>query len=210
MIEDFSTTITRVAREVGRSYLNYTSIPDIEQELWVFVLERQEYFEKYPATVWVAFRRAAHRFCEAQRNAALPGPPEPDLYSPKVVRALLEDCFNYEDWQSFSQKGDDLPKARRLEATSDRLAMLVDVKSAVDKVTQRQYSILIAKFKLGWSDAQIAEMLEIETQSVATQVSRSVKAVADQLNPKNPGHEYTGRRRVKSNAAARAELEVNW
>ena len=86
--------------------------------------------------------------------------------------------------------------------------MLIDVKHAVGKLSERNYNIIIAKFKYGQSDEAIAEMLEIEPKSVSMTVTRAVKEIMGLLNS-SPGVSKTPRR-VKSNAAARAELDHSW
>ena len=214
LYDEYLTKVGATAREVGKYYLTVTSYPDIEQELWALVFRKADIFRAYlqtPTMAGVALRRHAHAFCEKQRSLSLGQEPEEfNVYSPAVVRALLPDIFHYEDWQSFSQKGDASPKAKRLEATSDRLAMLIDVKTAVDKLGERSYNIIIARFKYGFSDDRLGEMLEIVPDSVSSAVTRAVKEVVKLLNPAIEGHEYVATRRVKSNAAARAELDNSW
>jgi RNA polymerase sigma factor (sigma-70 family) len=210
--DEYETMVGSVARSIGRSYLGYTSIPDVEQDLWLWLYEKAEYFQEYtaaPAMAHVALKRRAHVFCEEQRKAIM-GADSESLYSLGAVRLLLTDCFDYEDWQSFSQKSDGMPRNKRLEATSDRLAMLIDVKTAVDKLSERNYSIIIAAFKYGYSDEELAEMLGIAVNSVKTTVDRAINALVKVLNPTDVSHEYVATRKVKSNAAARAELDNQW
>lgn len=210
----YAPTVSAVARSVGKTYRAYTSFEDIEQELWITVYGAPDHFRRYmaaPEAANAALGRAAHKYCEKQRTALL-GASEPtyDLYSPKAVRLLLEDAFNYEDWQSFASKGDTQPRAKRIEATSDRIAMLIDVKVATDKLPEREYSIIIGRFKYRYDDDQMADMLEVSPVSVRKLVERAVKALTDLLNPSPEAREYVERRKVKSNAAARAEVSHSW
>lgn len=210
----YEATVRAVAYSIGKSYLSYVHLGDVEQDLWMAIYENEVSFRAYktiPAAANAALGRRAHQYCEKQRTAFL-GLSEPHyaLYSPKAVRELLQDCFDYEDWQSFATKNDAMPKAKRLEATSDRLAMLIDVKTATDKLPAKEYSIVVARFKYRYTDDQMADMLEIAPQSVKTAVSRAVKQLTELLNPTQVDHEYVGKRKVKSNAAARAETSNQW
>lgn len=214
LYDHYASTVSSVARKIGSTYLGYTTLPDIEQELWCVIYANVDHFTAYkdaPALAYTALKRGAHSYCEKQRTASLGLPAEQaELYSPRAVRELLMDCFDHEDWQSFAQAGDSQPKAKRIEATSDRIAMLIDVKMAVDQLNERDYSIVIGRFKYRYDDDQMAEMLEISPTSVKMTVSRAVKALTDLLNPTPAGREYVERRKVKSNAAARAELDNSW
>lgn len=207
-------SVQAIARSIGRKYLSYTSLEDVEQQLWVTIYENDASFRAYKgnsALYNAALGRAAHKFCEEQRTARL-GLPQDDagLYSPKAVRLLLEDAFTYEDWQSFASNGDTQPRGKRIEATSDRIAMLIDVKVATDKLPEREYSVIIARYKYRYTDDQMADMLGIAPGSVRKYVERAVKALTDLLNPTPEGREYEGRRKVKSNASARAEVSNAW
>jgi RNA polymerase sigma factor (sigma-70 family) len=209
--------ITSAARAIGRGYYNYTSVPDIEQELWMGLYKQPALFRKYKDQ-WPESRgflvsllkRKAYTYCNRERDIALGITPEKreSSYSVAVVRELLPDVFDYQDWQSFAQKTDSQAKVKRLEATSDRLAMLIDVKTAVDKLDSRNYSIVIAVFKHQYDDAQLAEMLEISTGSVKTTINRALNALVKILSPDVAAadREYVGTRKVKSNAASRAEV----
>lgn len=212
----YETTVRSVAYSIGKSYRSYTSTDDVEQELWAWIFTYPDPFRRYAsvgalAPAQAALGQVAHRFCEKQRTAFL-GLDEPQdvLYSPKAVRELLADCFDYEDWQSFATKGDAMPKTKRLEATSDRLAMLVDVKTATSKLSARDYSVIVGRFKYRYDDEQMADMLEIAPKSVSMTVTRAIKALTDLLNPTDVNREHVGRRKVKSNASARAEASNAW
>jgi RNA polymerase sigma factor (sigma-70 family) len=213
LYDEYKTNVAAVARTIGKSYLRFTTYPDIEQELWLLIFEHADVFRAYlqtPAMAHVAFKRHAHKFCEKLRAQSLGLDDQPLLYSLAAVRELLQDCFDYESWQSFASQGDGMPRGKKIEATGDRIAMLIDVKSAVDKLREREYNIIIARYKLGYSDTQMAEMLQIAEQSVAPAVHRAVKAVCDLMNPTDAAHDYEGTRRVKTNAASRAELDNQW
>lgn len=212
-------TVAYTARAVARGYTNYTTYDDVEQDLWVHILRQPQAFRKLvqderPDLARNALRRRAYSFCEEQRNISLGIPPEANEgpYNLAVVRELLPDVFSYEDWQSFAQKTDSQAHTKRIEATSDRLAMLIDVKTAVDRLSERNYSIVIGLYKYGYDDQEIADMLDISINSVKTTVARALGELVKLLNPtvKPSGVAHVGSRKVKSNAAARAEMENAW
>ena len=205
--------VKQISRSIGRHFLSYVSIPDIEQELWAHIMLKQTHVAGYlthpegMGAINTMLVRQAKYYCGQERAASLGIDPDDfAIYSPQVVRTLLADVFEYEDWQSFAMNYDKMPSGKRLEATTDRIAMLCDVKSAVEKLPERDYNIIIARFKYHYDDEALAEMLDIAISSVDTTVRRSVNRIAKSLSEPDISIEYVGTRKVRSNAAARAEL----
>jgi len=103
------------------------------------------------------------------------------------------------------------PKAKRIESTGERVTSLIDIKAKLEVLDERNYNIIIARFKLNQSDQEIADMLEVSLTSVPTSVNRAVAALGKLLNsPMENAKNSDDRRTVMSNAASRAALSHNY
>jgi len=200
-----------IGRRVQYENPGYLSAEDYVQELWVWYLEGQEKLDQYLANGADGermFVRSAYRVCYAAHKrdkAAALGMFTEDLcdYSISELRSLLDDVFDYDSWQSFAVKTDG-PKGVRIEATSDRLASLVDVKSKLSELDERDYNLIIWKWKYGYSDAQLAWALELQPSSIPRTVTRALQHLQKKLQ--GPLKPRTEGRKAKSNAAARAAV----
>jgi DNA-directed RNA polymerase specialized sigma24 family protein len=219
LYEDIKVVLEGIARNVANSFPGYVSADDVTSECWVWAIENQDTVKRYAAeeggekTLAFVIKQKAMTFAfKAKADAVGYSPEDLAYYSVKTLRELLKDVFSYEDWQSFQSVGDGQPGAQKIEATGDRLTMLIDAKNAVEKLDERNYNIIIGKFKVGMPDKEIADMLEIQIQSVAPAITRSIKALSKILNEgkdMEPADSY-GRRSVRSNAAWRAELSNHY
>ena len=211
--------VENVSRAVSSTFPGYVSYDDIKGELWVWCLEHQDTVKGYnsdedgEAKLHYVLKQKAVAFCQKEKAVKL-GYSVDDLafYKPKMLRELLNDVYQYEDWQPSGQNGDGQPGSKRIEPTSDRVEMMIDVKMGIEKLDPRNYSIIVGKFKYLYSDEEIADMLEVQVQSAPSSVSRALSALAKVLNngkEVEPGDSY-GRRTVRSNAAARADLSNHY
>lgn len=209
----FRPMVKEVAKSVTRNFPRNILVEDCEQNLWLWLYQNKKSIENtmdtYPAA-WIemiagTMRKVAFTW-GSQERASIEGrdPVDHQRYSLKEVRALLPDVFDYEDWQSFTSFGDGQPRGKsQANTTGDRLAALVDVKTALEKVTDDQYNILVWHFKYQDSHDRLAERYECSVPAAKKRVERALKAVQRGLGTDVP-EEYTGRRSVRSNAAWRA------
>ena len=71
LYDEYLTMVGSVARSIGKYYYTSTSVPDVEQELWLLIYAKMDIFRAYletPAMAHAALRRHAHAFCEKQRS----------------------------------------------------------------------------------------------------------------------------------------------
>ena len=183
---DMDRFIKNVAGNVARSFPPYVTKSDVAHHIWVWYLENEVTVtslmrdnESWEPMLYGTMTRVANEYAleeEAQAN----GYSRDDVYfyTTKVVRELLKDTFDYENWQSFSSFGDGQPKQKaQANTTGDRIAMLADVKAAVEKLGDDQYNIILWIYKFGVDYPTLAETLEVTEDAARKRVSRAVQAV---------------------------------
>lgn len=220
--ETLTPIVKRNAGIVRRYYANAES-GDLEGVQWEWIYSNKDQVQKYMDVNAIGLlsnriRTVAMRYARSE-NEILSGREPDDLYSynSRVVSELLKDAFDYEGWQTYSQVGDGLPTAKRLaNTTGDRMAMLADVSSAVKQVPEDQYNVLIWHYKYHYTYAQLANVLECTEDAARMRVNRAVQKVVQVLMGQAPSTaegadpEYTGERKVTTNATARAITSSQW
>lgn len=192
--EEMNTFIKQVAGNVAGNFPSYVESDDITSVLWVWYMENEHSVngmirdnpESWGAMLYGTMVRVASTYA-LETEASTHGYSVDDLYSypAPVVRELLKDAFDYENWQSFSSFGDGQPKSKRQEATSDRVDMLIDVKSAVEKLNEDQYNLILWRFKYQFPYEEIGTALQCSEDAARKRVERAVGAVRKQLGRKS-------------------------
>lgn len=186
--------IEEVARTVSSRFPSYVSAEDTAQDLWVWAYENENTVLKVMEDGEAWERRLRPLMTKAagssvsKEEAKTNGYSLDDVfeYSTTAVRALLENAFNYEDWQSFGQIGDGQPGAKRqVNESGDGIAMLVDVKSAAEKLNEDQYNTLIKVYRDHYTSAMLAFELDITEEAAKKRVSRAVQALRKRLGKKS-------------------------
>lgn len=216
-IERMKTQIASIAGNTARSFSGYVTSDDVQQEIWVWLLENKQTVNRYEQESEGAkklnfvMKQKATTYAQKQKAAKLGYAPE-DIadYSVKTLKELLTDVFDYENWESGSVDYGSTPKAKRIESTGERVTSLIDIKAKLEGLDERNYNIIVAKFKYHQSDQEIADMLEVGINSAPTSINRAVLALSKLLNTPKIPVESTDRRTVVSNAAARAALSHNY
>lgn len=206
----FKTLLNSVASNTARLFPGHVTADDVTQELWLWAYENQatvrRYDEEEDGERKLAFvlKQKAITYCNGEKAARLGYSPSDVVgYGVKQLKVLLTDIWEYEDWESSQIDYSSTPKAKQIEATGDRITSMIDVKAAVEKLDERNYNIILAKFKYHYTDQELADMLEISTNSLGNTVNRAVRALSKFLSTPEQG-DIPERRTVLSNAAARA------
>lgn len=215
-IERLKTTVKSAASNTARSFPGYAEAADIEGELWIWLLENKSTVRRYDTEedgdrkIGLTLKREAVRYAQGLKAAKLGYSPD-DLvgYGVAQLKVLLEDVFEYDNWESSQVDYSGTPKSKRIEPTGDRVTSLCDVKAGLEKLDERNYNIIVGVWKYGYTDQAVADMLEISLSSVPTSVNRAVRALSKLLS--GPGEAVEPERRnVQSNAASRAALSHNY
>lgn len=191
--EGMNEFITKVAATTSNSYPAYIDPQDVAQHLWGWYLDNEHTVtnlirdnESWQRMLYSTMAKIAHTFMQ-QHEADVNGYSTDDVYqySTNVVRTLLEDVYDYENWQSFSTFGDGQPKSKRQTPTSDRVDMLIDIKRALEQLTTGQAEILSWRYEFGLDFDIIADSLGISEKAARARLDRAVGAVRKLLGKKS-------------------------
>ena len=220
--EKLHVMVEQVAERVANSFPSYIDVDDVAQAIWVRVYEESNSLtrligegESWERKLYPTMTKWGNAFALGE-DAAVNGYSLDDVYeySTDTVKRLLEVAFSYEDWQSFSTVGDGQPRSRKLANThGDMQAMLADVKSAVEKLPERQYNALVWTYKYNKSSIKLAEELEITQQGASALVGRAIQAVRKQLGRKDFSEmrgDSEAHSRTYGSAAASARVERDY
>lgn len=208
--------VKRVAHSVSSSFPQYVTSEDTEGHLWVWIYEKKSTLIKlveddphnWQAKIASTLRKVASDYC-AREKAAVEGYSVEDLYRYTIpkIKALLPDIFEYQDWQSFGLKGDGQPSSKpQANQTGDRIAELVDVRSAVKALPEETKELLYLLHVYNYTAENLAEYFDISLEAAKKRMQRAYGAVQRSLGRRDSLTEPStpNRRAVKSNAAWRA------
>lgn len=212
--------VRQTARSVSGTYPSYISEDDTEQAVWLYVLQKKSAMERllrqesWEAKLRATITKVAHTHCQKEEGAVNGYSTEDTFdYSIQVLRTLLPDVFDYEDWQP-SPGGDGQPKSKgQANETGDRLAMLVDVKAALERLPEDQYNSLVWVYKYHWSHAELGEELDITPEAAKMRLHRALGALQRALGGKSLAdmrRGFTGRHRAFGQAEAQAITNRDW
>lgn len=214
--------VKKVAASTSRNFPSYVMAQDVEGELLLWVYQRKNMIGRamadgnpeWEAKIAPLMRKVAFDHCNAEKAAAEGYDPS-DIYRYSIpkIESLIVDAFDYDNWQSFGLHGDGQPGSKRqANTTGDRIAELIDVKSALLKLTDESYNALVWKYKYGYTTVAIAEAQEITPEAAKKRLQRAVKGLQRHLGYKDPSElrERPTGRSVRSNSAAQAELQRNY
>jgi DNA-directed RNA polymerase specialized sigma24 family protein len=214
---DIMTKMVRdVARSVSSAFPQYVTSEDTEGHLWVFVYEKKSQLVKaveddsqnWERKIAATLRKVASDYC-AKEKASVEGYSVDDLYRYSIpkIKNLLPDVFSYTDWQSFGQHGDGQPTAKaQANTTGDRVAELVDIKAAVQRLPDETKELLFLTHVYNYTAENVADHFEIGLEAAKKRSQRAYGAVQRELGRRDPGEEPRAaeKRMVRSNAAWRA------
>lgn len=217
--EVFRPLVRDIARSVSNNFPPYVTAEDTEQTLYLWLLQNKNTVEKitedgpdWEPKIARIMRKAAFGYC-AKEKAAIEGYDTADLFKYTIpkLQTLLPDVFDYDSWQSFSQHGDGQPSSKpQANQTGDRLAELVDIKIAVNRLKGETSSLLYLQYACLYTSEMLADHFGISVEAAKKRSQRALTALRKQLGYKPTG-EAPGtieRRAVTSNAAARAALNT--
>lgn len=177
--------VDRAAGIASSKFPAHHDISDIKQEVWVWIMENRNTVTRILTEEDGPDRLSAHLVKVAQgaykkEDAAVYGYSQEDVfyYSVDLIKSILEVVFRYEDWQSFALSQDSQPKAKSEPATGgNNLASYADVKSAVEKLPEDYYNLIVWRYKYGYTFTRIGAETGTTKQSVQERHNRAVKAI---------------------------------
>lgn len=214
--------IGRVADSVHSSFPLHHPKEDTESALWVWVFEKKNTVEdlirnneSWEGALYHMMTKVANSHLRKEDEAAY-GYSQEDafFYTTDAIKSILEVVFNYEDWQSFSSKWDGQPRAKKQANTGgDYVAMLADVKSAVEKLRTDQRHIISLVYEQHFTASEVAELLNIGEEAAKKRTQRAVKAIQRLLGQKPLAdfrQGYEGRTGALSTTESLARIERDY
>lgn len=212
----FQPMVKKIARSVSSAYPPYVTSEDTEGHLWVWIYDKRSTLlqtvedspHDWEAKIASTLRKVASSHC-AKEKASVEGYSVDDLYRYTVpkIKSLLPDVFSYTDWQSFGQHGDGQPTAKpQANTTGDRMAELVDVKAAVQRLPDETRELLYLTYAMNYTAENLAEHFGIGLEAAKKRSQRVYGTVQKELGRREPGEvpSPADRRTVRSNASWRA------
>lgn len=214
--------VDRAASIVASNFPAHHDVSDIKQEIWVWVMQNKNTVTRVltDADTGIAaldslLVKAGNTYLKKE-DAATYGYQQEDrfFYSVELIKSILEVIFRYEDWQSFAMSQDTQPKAKSEPATGgNNLASYADVKSAVEKLPEDYYNLIVWRYKYQYTFTMIGEQTGTTKQSVSERHERAVRAIQTLLG-QQPLTElrrgYDGRTEARGNASGQARIERDY
>ena len=204
--------VTDVARSVSSGYPPYVTAEDLTGHLWIWVYEKKTQIQKavedgpeWEAKIASTLRKVASDYC-AREKAAVEGYSVEDLYRYSIpkIKNLLPNVFSYTDWQSFGQHGDGQPTSKpQANTTGDRVAELVDIKAAVQRLPDETKELLYLVHVMNYTTENVADHFGITHEAGKKRAQRAYGAVQRALGRRDSAEQPSpaDRRTVRSNAA---------
>ena len=198
-------TIQRVTSSLKKQF-HMVEREDIYQELWIKYLST-DCSHMNSKMLWSTLRRAGVAFCTREK-AAITGYDVDDLYyySTGQLRELLPVVMDRTSWTQPGVVGD----LGKITGTSDpahgnnRLAMICDVRSALEACSESDKRLLWTAFGLALADDEHATSMGITEDALRMRVVRALQRLQRRLGGPRPQMDYQGTRRALSNAQAQA------
>lgn len=214
--------VKNVASSVASNYPPYVTADDTEGALWCFIYEKKAQIEStvrddpqdWERKIAGTMRKVAFSHC-AKEKAAIEGYSVEDLYRYSIpkIRSLMEDVFNYQDWQSFGLHGDGQPTGKRqVNEGNDRLAELVDVRKALESLPHDTKELLFYQYVMHYDMNALAEHFGVSEEAAKKRSQRAHVAIQRRLGKADAKAEPKApeRRTVKTNAAWRTQSSQSW
>lgn len=203
--EDVDETIQRVTSSLKKQF-RMVEREDIYQELWIKYLST-DCTHMNSKMLWSTLRRAGVAFCTREK-AAITGYDVDDLYyySTGQIRELLPIVLDRESWIGTGVVAD----LGKITGTGDpalgnnRLAMICDVRSALEACSDHDKRLLWTVFGLRVDDTEYAMSLGITEDALRMRVVRALQRLQRHLGGPRPQELFQGRRKALSNAQAQA------
>ena len=187
---------TGVARRITRIQNNYVEADDVQQECYLWMVKNPQRVyawrgegKKGKAKLGTALYRAGMRYVIRERTKRTSTEPaDHAFYSEAVLHELLPDIFDYDSWsmESFSEETERRAPSRPSEGNT-RLAMLVDVKFAVESLNEEDQALLRDRFADGgMTVSALAAVHQTHETTIRRRVRNTLRKLADKLGGEPP------------------------
>jgi DNA-directed RNA polymerase specialized sigma24 family protein len=214
--------VERAAAIAASKFPAHHDVSDVKQEIWVWIMENKNTVSRVLAEDdWEAklvnnYLIRAGQTALRKEDAASYGYSEEDqfVYPLEMIKSILEVVFNHEDWQSFAQSQDGMPRAKSEPALGgNNLASYADVSRAVETLPEDQYNVLVWRYKYHYTFQRIAEEIGLTNQGAQDRHRGAVAAIQQYLGKRDLGElrrGYEGRTEPRTTASAVAVTERDY
>lgn len=207
--------VKSISTRVARRYPRQVEAADVEGHLYLFVYsnrkslfraqDESETEEDFKLKVGSTLEKEAHKFATSELTDASSNDPEFSYRYPTWrIKSLLPDAFDHSSWQMDGIDYDPQPRSRaQANTTGTRVAELIDMRRALEMLSEETRALLYFQYAAQWSYEGIADHFGITEEATKKRAQRALKALQKKLGKPDPEPEG-GRRTVRSNAAWRA------
>lgn len=127
-------------------------------------------------------------------------------YTTTIIHELLRDVWNYAGWLDAPDLSVEfVTKSSKPSEGNNRLAMLSDITAAINSLNKADQELLRNKYQDGGMEFdELAIHYSVSEEAIRKRVKRAIIKIQDRLGGEPPV--WSSRRRVRTNAQARAEL----
>jgi RNA polymerase sigma factor (sigma-70 family) len=210
-------TIYGIARQVAsranRIHRGLVSTDDLYQHLSLWALEHWHKIEQWQAEESLKFKLRKTFYNEAQKYVAkertrYSRSPMSDsfYYTHQVLHELLPDVWEHVGWTDTPDMTSEfIAHSSKPSEGGNRLALLSDVAAGLARLNKNDKDLLRFRYAQGGMDfAALAESYGASDEAMRKRVKRALDKLQDRLGGEPPV--WRGRRRVRSNAEAQAEI----
>jgi len=210
-------TIYSIARQVAsrsnRIHRGLVSTDDLYQHMSLWALEHWHKIEQWQNEESLKYKLRRTFYNEAQKYVAkersrYSRSPMSDsfYYTHQVLHELLPDVWEHVGWVDTPDMSQEfISHTSKPSEGGNRLALLSDVAFGLDRLNKNDKDLLRMRYAQGGMDfAALAETYGASDEAIRKRVKRALDKLQDRLGGEPPV--WRGRRRVRSNAEARAEI----
>ena len=203
----------QVASRANRMHRGLVATDDLYQHLSLWALEHWHKIEQWQAEDSLKFKLRKTFYNEAQKYVAKERAqhsrsPVSDsfYYTHEVLHELLRDVWSHAGWTDTPDMTSEfIAHTSKPSEGGNRLALLSDVAAGLGRLNTTDKDLLRMRYAFGGMEfSALAESLAITEEAARKRVKRALNRLQDKLGGEAPV--WRGRRRVRSNAEARAEI----
>jgi DNA-directed RNA polymerase specialized sigma24 family protein len=185
-----------VAKRVHRTQRFLLEFDDIRSEMYLWMAAHQDKMSRWreegksgKGKLGTALYRAGMRWATKERaRITRTHVSDHAFYSEAVLHELLPDVYDYDNWilNTVEDDTDGRMQSRPGEGNT-RLAMLVDVKFALESLPEDDQELLQARFADGGMDVQVlAATYQAHESTIRRRVRNALRRLSDKLGGEPP------------------------
>lgn len=186
---------TSVARRIVRAQRDFVEFDDVRQECFLWMVKNPKHVLRWreegkvgKSKLNTAMYRAGMKYALRERVRTTDTQPgDHAFYTDAILHELLPDVYDYSNWVMESHEETEGKGVSRPSEGNTRLAMLVDVKWAVEGLPEDDQVLLKDRFADGGMDVQVlAATMQVSDTTVRRRIKNVLRKLADRLGGEPP------------------------